>query len=134
MLNPFPELLVYMLVAPVILRALLGIIFINFGYSKIFRKREEKIKFFEKLNWSPAILYVWIFGLLEIISGISLIFGFYTQIGALIAGLILLGCILIKYKKPNILQGETLLYVVLFAISVSLMFLGAGFWAVDLGV
>jgi len=123
-----------MLVAPVILRALLGIIFINFGYSKIFKKREEKIKFFEKLNWNPAILYVGIIGILEIVAGISLILGFYTQIGALIAGFILLGCILIKYKKPTLLPGEMMLFVVLFAIAVSLLFSGAGFWAVDVAL
>lgn len=134
MLNPFPELLVYMLVAPVILRVLLGLIFINFGYSKIFSHRQEKIKFFEKLNWNPAILYVWIFGILEIIAGLSLLAGFYAQIGALIAGLILLGCILLKYKKPSLLQGETLLYVALLAIAISLLFLGAGFWAMDVGL
>lgn len=123
-----------MLVAPLILRVILGLIFINFGYSKLFTNRAEKIKFFEKLNWNPAILYVWIFGVLEFASGISLVLGLYTQIGALVAGLILVGCILIKFKKPNILQGEILLYIVLLGIAVSLMFSGAGFWAMDVGV
>lgn len=131
MLNPFPHLLTYMLVAPFILRLVLGYAFLLFGYNKLTRNRREKTTFFEKLGLRPGKIYVLVFGVIECIAGLLLVAGFYTQIAALVSGLILLGTILIKWKKPTLLSGETILFVTLFAIALSLLFSGAGFWAFD---
>ena len=134
MLNPFPHLLTYMLAAPFILRVVLGFVFLKFGYLKLVRERAQKISFFEKVGMKPGIVFVWIIGGLEIISGILLIIGMWTQIAALVSGLILLGAVVIKWRKPTLLPGEMILFVTLFAIALSLLFSGAGFWAVDIGL
>jgi uncharacterized membrane protein YphA (DoxX/SURF4 family) len=117
MLNPFPQLLVYSTMAPLILRIVLGLIFVDLGWIKL-RTRRLSL---------PSLL-----GLLEVIGAIMLIVGFYTQIAAL-GFLILTGIELyIEWKDAAVLKGDLVFYILLFAISLSLLLTGAGAYAKDI--
>ncbi len=132
MLSIFPALLTYKLIAPLILRLTLGSIFVNFGWTKLGRQKAGKIVFFEKINLKPGIFYVWLIAIVEIIAGLLLIAGLFTQIAALVSGIILLIAIFLKRKQPLSFESSLCLLIVCLVIALSLMFTGPGFLAFDL--
>jgi len=119
MLNPFPELLIFSLLAPFIIRVALGLFFLFSGFSlvkKLFRKREEG---------ATCPLSAYLIGWISIAGGLPVFIGFFTQIGALILGILSLYLAFSRsHSRP--------LYLLLFAMSLSLLFSGAGFLALDL--
>lgn len=132
MLNPFPELLTYSLLAPFLLRLVVGIIFLDLGFLKFKSERERWIASFETLRLRPADFFVGLYGSLQIIGGIMFILGIYTQIAAL-AFVIFTGCELyIEYKMKEVLKRDMTFYIMVFTISLSLLLTGAGAYAIDL--
>lgn len=132
MLNPFPELLTYSLLAPFILRLVAGVTFIDLGF---FVLKSEKIRWlnsFKALRIPRAEMAVKIFGYLEIITGAMLVMGLYTQIAALILTIITFFEAYIEYKEPVILKRNLIFYILLLTICLSLLFSGAGAFAMDL--
>ncbi len=134
MLNIFPNILFLGILAPMMLRILVGAIFIEFGYSKITQDKKIKIDFFEKVGLKPGIFYVWFLGLAEIIIGSALILGVLTQVVALAGSLIMLGVIYLKTKLPEGLANSKMYYFMIFVILISLILTGAGAFAVDVGL
>lgn len=132
MLNPFPQFLAYSLLAPFLLRLVLGIIYIGFGYTKLTTERAIKSAFFENIHLRPGGIYVWVFGIIEIVGGAMLLTGFYTQIASLALAFIMLAVICIKILRPTTLQNVLTFYILIFAATLSLLFLGAGAFAFDL--
>lgn len=132
MLNPFPTLLSFSLMAPLILRLTVGIILLGIGVLVCFQKKQTFLDFFknEKFPFPPIIL--WIFGILEIITGLFLIIGFYTQIFAIISAFLLLSLYSFESRDNKLLPYSPAMYLVLTIISLSLLFSGAGFFAIDL--
>ncbi|MBX4198813.1 hypothetical protein KW800_00860 [Candidatus Parcubacteria bacterium] len=117
MLNPFPELLSYSTLAPFILRVVLGLVFLDLGILKIKRKH---------LSW-PALL-----GAIEVIGAIMLFVGFYTQIAALAIVITTATELYIEWKDSQVLKGDFVFYLLLLAISLSLLLTGAGAFARDI--
>ena len=131
MLNPIPELLTYGLMAPLILRAVIGYIFLNLGFLKLTREKGRWNVFFGSINFNPASFYTAFFGLIEVVGGIFFIAGFGVQITALVFSIITLGELFVENKEPSLLKRDLVFYLFVLAISVSLLFSGAGFLAVD---
>ncbi len=132
MLNVFPDLLAFGLISPLILRVTLGVIFVDFGWKKLFRDRVAKGAFFEMLHLTPGTSYAVAMGLLELVVGLLLIGGLLTQIAALITLLISATSYYLKGKYSESLKNTRLFYFLLVTISLSLLFSGAGFFAFDL--
>lgn len=132
MLSVFPDFLYLNFFAPLVIRVVLGLVFILFAYEKLFSRRMEKVEFFEKIGLKPGRTFVVIFGIVEAIAGAFLIVGFLTQIAALAAGLISLGALCAKLKDKSCLNEHWTYYLLLLAVAVSLLFTGAGAWAFDL--
>lgn len=126
MINPFPLLLDYHIVAPVLIRLAVGIFFISFGWNKLTKEREHKLNFFESIGLRPVGVYVTLLGLLEIVVGICLIIGFATQIAAIITAIITLVSYIIKKRSPEMLFSPSSVYGLLFIMSLSLLLTGAG--------
>ena len=115
MLNPFPELLYLSLLAPFLLRIVLGITFIYFGYERLAKKKEEK----------PLAI-------VKMAVGILFVLGLFTQVVSLVA-LCILGFRLVqKIRHKAFLTAGVNYYLILFVIALSLLFTGAGAWAMDL--
>jgi uncharacterized membrane protein YphA (DoxX/SURF4 family) len=118
MLSLFPQLFTYQELAPFILRLTAGFIVIAFAYSKL-KKPAEHLNF--------AI------GLAEFCSGVMLIVGFLTQLAA---GLIILA-VLFDIFRPASPAGRPGLknykfVILLIVVLAALMFLGPGFFSIDL--
>lgn len=115
MLNPFPELLIYSTLAPFLLRVVLGFIYLDLGILN-FRKSG----------------YTKLLGIVEIVGAIMLFIGLYTQIAALL--FVIVGGIsfYIEYKDESLLKRDIVFYLLVLAISISLLLSGAGAYAKDL--
>ncbi len=132
MLNPFPELLTFALLGPLILRALLGLIFIDLGLLKFRGEKESWYASFKTLGLRPASLFVPLYALLQIVGGVFLVVGLWTQIAAL-AFVIFTGIELyIEWQTRKILKRDIVFYILIFVISLSLLLTGAGAYAIDI--
>lgn len=129
----FPDLFTYGFLATGIIRITLGLIFIWFAYTKYFRERRERIEFFEKLKLRPAKVFFGFVAGIELLAGIGLTVGYYTQAAALVTGILMVLATLIKNHKPSALPHNTIeFYILLAVVSFSLLFLGPGAFAFDL--
>ena len=127
----FPGLLVYAGFAPLVLRLILGLVFIVHGYPKLFKSLNQTVGFFDSIGIRPAKFWVFVVGIVEFFGGIALILGFATQLVALLIAIdMLIAIVLVKFKQGFVNGYEYDL--TLLVIAVSLVFLGAGFYAFDL--
>ncbi len=131
MLNTFPDLLAFGLLAPFLLRLAVGAMFLNAGIKKL-RQRTWMTELFERMNLTPASSYAIAFGAIEVVSGGLLIVGLFTQLAALATLCISAFALYSKYKHPTETPGSRGVFLLLFVISFSLLFSGAGFLAFDL--
>lgn len=131
MLNPFPELLNFSLLAPLILRVVLGLILIDVGFLKFKSKKDRWLASFDTLGLRPADFFVPLYAVLQIVGGALLIMGLWTQIAAL-AFVIFSGIELyVEWKAREILKRDLVFYLLVFTISLSLLLTGAGGFALD---
>jgi uncharacterized membrane protein YphA (DoxX/SURF4 family) len=133
MLNPFPELLTYGLLSPFILRVTLGLILANLGYLKLTKEKASWEVIFKMMGLSKQKeLATIIVGIVEIVGGLALIAGFYTQIAALVFVFLNGIEMYIEYKNAMLIKRNIVFYILIFVIALSLLFSGAGFMAFDL--
>jgi|SRR3989344_6941910 len=134
MLSVFPQLFAYEQLAPLILRLVLGIIFIAHGYPKLFKNFGATVDFFGSVGLKPAKFLVIIVAVSEFFGGIALVLGFLTQIAALLITMVMLVAMVyvkkIKFKK-GLVDGYEF-DLILFAAALALLFLGPGAFAIDL--
>ncbi len=134
MMNPFPTLLAFGEVAPLILRVTLGGIFVIEGYKHLTSGREQRRVLLESKLGDVAKTAVWISGGVEMLMGIFFILGFLTQVVAILAGLSSIKVLYRKWRSSELAALEPyspMFYLLIVAISLSLLFSGAGFLAVD---
>ncbi len=117
MLSVFPSLLNYGLVAPLLIRVVLGITIAWIGYAKICTHKETEFR---------------ALGVVEIIMGILLVVGYITQLMAFLVGVILVVKLSKKVKDRAFLTDGVNYYIILLVLAVSLLFSGPGFLAFDL--
>lgn len=132
MLSVFPELLSYEMLGISIIRISLGCLLFYLGLITIGSKRliySEKIK---AKNYPLNSLVPWILGLIEIFVGGFLIIGFLTQVIVLIVICLLIDLIFIESSIGKILNFPIIFYLFIILISSALLFLGPGFWSIDL--
>ncbi len=120
----FPDLLTFSFYAPFILRLALGVYALAIGFSKKHPPTPEGV-----VAEEPTLSKLILRGLF-ILAGISLIAGFYMQIGALVLGILFLIFLLDKNIRiaPALSRLELTL---LFVIAISLLLTGAGPYAID---
>lgn len=116
-LNPFPALLTFGLVGATILRVVVGVLFIRYGYHGLNSNKKSK-----------QTILAW----LELIGGALLVLGLYTQIAALILFFLILHTWTQQKKEGSLSQEQSDVYVLLLVICLSLLITGAGFFGFDL--
>lgn len=131
-LNVFPDLLQLGALAPFILRIVLGFVVINTGYLKFTSEKNRWNEFFEGFGLKPKHIFVSIFGLIEIVGGLALVLGFYTQLAALVFAIVTLVEVLAENKESSLVKRNVVFYILLFTIALSLLFTGAGAFSLDL--
>lgn len=132
MISPFPELFAFGWFAPTIIRLVLGIFFVRFGILKLRSEKSEKLTFFELAGFPRAHMFLLISAWVEIIGGLMLIAGLYTQIAAIILSMFMFGAVFIKWRKPELLKNDAEFYVLLLAATATLIISGAGAFAFDI--
>lgn len=132
MLNPFPELLFLKTLAPTLLRLGAGAFFLVLGYSKFGQGRHAFIDYFNSISIRPAGTFVKSLGFAELVIGACLILGLFTQIGAIIGSIIAFVSLIVSTREPQLKMRTYAEYGLLFIITISLIFSGAGLWGLDL--
>ncbi|MEK9185854.1 MAG: DoxX family protein [Patescibacteria group bacterium] len=132
MLNVFPDLLTFSMLAPFIVRVVAGFTFLNTGILKLSREKGRWLISLEVLKISRASVVLKILAVIEIVGGVLLIVGAWTQLAALILTLFTAAAFFIEYKDPSILKRNLPFYLLLLSITLSLLFSGAGAFAFDL--
>jgi putative oxidoreductase len=132
MLNPFPDLLTFSILSPFIIRVVVGLIFVNLGALAFKNEKKRWIVSCSALRIPRPELAVKILGTVEVIGGLMLLVGFYTQIIALVLALLTFAEAYVEYKDPSILKRNFVFYILILSILLSLLLSGAGAFAVDL--
>ena len=86
-------------VALLLLRWGLGIIYIYYGYSKVFSHAAENVKFFQDLGFPSYMSYV--VGIVELFGGCLMILGLFARI----AGVMLTGTMTVAIWKVGLAKG-----------------------------
>lgn len=138
MLSAFPDLFTYSLFAPFILRLVLAFYIVTIGQTSL-KKQNKGVagaapsasdSIVPEIPWIPYKKET-IYGYFNIAIAVLLFIGLFTQVAALIAFLIIVLEWRIK-KQPGVLwQAEHISMLLAGAIAISLLFLGAGFFAID---
>lgn len=119
MLSLFPSLFAYGLFAPLLIRLVLGIILAHWGY-RVLRSHQ-------KSSTSTTLLAI-----VDVVAGILLIIGLFTQFATLVAAIVLAVKLVNKARSKALFTDGVNYYFILFVMAVSLLFTGPGFLAFDL--
>jgi uncharacterized membrane protein YphA (DoxX/SURF4 family) len=120
------------MLSPFILRVVLGLIIINLGSLKLGKENSAWQKLFETINFHPAKIFVKVLAFIEIIGGLMLLVGSYTQLSAMVFTLLFFCEAVLEYRDPQLEKRNLTFYILMFAIALSLIFLGAGAFAFDM--
>ena len=131
-LNTFPTLLTFSMFSPLILRVVLCFIVINHGYLKLTSEKIAWQELFETINIHPSRIFVKVLAFIEIIGGLMLIAGAYTQLTAMVFAVLFFCEAVLEYRDPVLEKRNLTFYILIFGIALSLIFLGAGALAIDL--
>lgn len=131
MLNPLPQLLVFSFFAPTLLRLTASLVFFNLVYRHFVSKKEAAHEI-TVLSHEVAVWGIGIYILVELAVAAGLFLGFWTQIAALVGVIICLKVLLLKRSLHALAPFSRLAYVLLAVICLSLVFTGAGAFAMDL--
>lgn len=136
MLSVFPNLLDYSLLAPLLLRLGLGALFFFRGIDLVKQKGNNlpwKSFWQKRISDEKITKVIFIHGITQCLIATAFIFGFLTQVAAIFA----ITLTLIEWQQDN--ESDTpkdtdrkFSHIFVILISISLLFLGAGFLAIDL--
>ena len=133
MLNVFPELITFVLFAPFMLRVAVGILFFFWGIRLLWREKHAEAASTLRVEWgSMGVFFIWYLAFTEILLGLTLIAGFFTQIAAIV-GMIISGKLYFySTRYPIVAHADKTTYFLIFIICLSLLLTGAGIFAIDL--
>jgi uncharacterized membrane protein YphA (DoxX/SURF4 family) len=120
------------MLSPFILRIVLGLIIINLGSLKLGKENSAWQKLFETINLHPAKICVKVLAFIEIVGGIMLVIGSYTQLTAIVFAILFFCEAILEYREPALEKRNLTFYILMFSVTLSLIFLGAGAFAFDL--
>ena len=120
------------MLGPVILRLVIGLIFIDLGILKFRAEKTRWLASFETLGIRPADLFVPVYASLQILGGILLILGLWTQAAALVFVIFTGIELYVEMNAKEVLKRDLVFYLLFFVISLSLLLTGAGSFAIDI--
>ena len=129
--NPFPDLLTYALLAPLILRVTAAAFFAYLA-THHFRNKKTAAPELSILNQHTAVFALGVYALIEALVAIGLFLGFYTQIAALVGLVVCLKVLFLRRGLHHLAPLTRSTYILLGIICLSLLFTGAGAFAFDL--
>ena len=127
MLTPFPDLLVLGFFAPTLLRIAVAVVLLYLAYQQYMRKQEIialRSSFGTSLSWAAIIF--------NIVVALMLLFGYYTQVAALLVVASQAYGLWANKRYPSVVIVPNSTVVLLIIISLSLLISGGGAFAQDL--
>jgi len=124
-LNPLPELLSFTSLAPLLLRVVIGVYFLE-QFSAIVHT-----KYIQKKNTEIKNIFKYLVGG-KTLGAIAVIIGLYTQIAVLILIVLTIIDIVFEQKSGKLKKTKLQFYLFIIAILLSLLVTGAGFFAIDI--
>ncbi len=120
-------------VAPLVLRVVLGVIFLLHGYQKLMMGIPGVTGFLGSLGFPMPGVFAVILIAAELLGGLMLILGLLTHWSAKVLAFVALVALLTVHAKNGffISGGGYEFILLIFAASVSLMVTGAGKWSLD---
>ena len=134
MLSVFPDFLTFALFAPLLVRLGLGIAFITLGARAFSTDRGALVTAYKQMPFlfGPIPVWVSVVAVIEVLAGLSVLLGLYTQIGAIVLAAFSFKSIIWKSLGRHIGTESILFYFVTLLASLSLILSGAGLLAFDL--
>lgn len=130
MLNFLDYILTFQDVGLLVLRLVLGVLFVAHGYPKLFKMFSGFAGWLESIGIKPGKFWAAVVGVAEFFGGIALILGVFVQIAA---GLIVINMVVamikVKWGKVKMIESERMgweLDLILMAAALALVFLGGG--------
>lgn len=132
MLNPFPILFLSML-AHFLLRVTVGGLLLHLGVTHLAHRHD--LKHTLTMRFFPYGLFAacWL-GIAEIVLSVMFVFGFYTQIAALVTIVYAVKVLVFRRQFASPYIPGPLFFILLLAASLSLFITGAGAFAFDLPI
>lgn len=130
MLNTFPDLLTYSFFAPTLLRIAAALMF--FYLARVHYQRKEEIGRTHFIIVGRRSWLAWKAIIPEVVVGLMLLFGYYTQIAAIIGLVIAFKQLAFAKRYPIFAPLTRPGYLLLCAVCLSLLLTGAGAIAFDL--
>ena len=131
MLSLFPSLLSFGILAPFLLRVSLGIIFIYISYLIIYKDRKDFFSYYKKNKYPFPEAVTSSLGILTLLTGIFFIIGFLVQAVSIVSIYLLISISFCDSEIKKLSFGKPF-YFLSIIVSLSLILLGAGSFAVDL--
>lgn len=116
--------------ALLILRVVIGIIFIAHGWPK-FKNLKQNSENFAMMGFKPGAFWGTIVAFVELLGGLALIAGFFTQIAALLLAIDMLVAFLWKVKGGQKLVSGFELDLTLMAAALLIATIGSGIYGLD---
>lgn len=132
MLNPFPELLTLQFVIITFLRIILAFLFLRMGYLKLFQDQEKTTEFFRIAKFPLPQIWMYLIGGIEFFGGALLLVGAFVQYVAIVLSVVMFGALILKDRDHPYLKNAPEYYILLFALTFSFLFFGAGAFAFDI--
>lgn len=129
--NPFPDLLTYALLAPLMLRVAAAAFFAYLA-THHFRNKKAAAPELSVLNQHTAVFALGVYAVVEALVAVALFLGLYTQIAALVGLVVCLKVLFLRRGLHHVAPLARSTYVLLGVICLSLLFTGAGLFAQDL--
>lgn len=124
-----PILYLYGDIALLFLRITVGIIFVAHGKEKL-KNLSQTATFFNSIKITPGVFWARLVSFVELLGGLAVTLGFFTQIAAFFLALIMIVAIF-TVKRAHGLVGGYEFELLLFAALLALIFLGGGSYALD---
>jgi uncharacterized membrane protein YphA (DoxX/SURF4 family) len=132
MLNLFPGFLSYAMLGPFVLRLVLALIIIDLGLLKFKGEKSRWIATFEALHLRPADLFVPLYAAVQLLAGLMILVGLWTQGAALVLAIFTFCELYVEWSASTLLKRDFTFYLLIFVIALSLIFTGAGAYSFDI--
>ena len=117
-------------IALLLLRLAIGLIFIAHGWPKI-RNLRENAKNFEGMGFKPGTFWGTLVAIVEVVGGLAIFFGLYTQLAVLLIGIEMIVGTFWKMSRGQGLIGGYELDLILLAGCIVLLALGGGMYSIE---
>ena len=131
MLSLFPNLLFLDFLGIGIIRIALGAVILSLSFS-FFRERKYIIENLKNKPFPLPKTIPWFFGITTFVFGLLILIGLFTQLSVLVIAILMFNLLLIEISPVKLFNYPKSYYFFIMMVCISLIFIGAGAFGIDL--